>query len=125
MYDSRATILVAEDEPIIRNLLNLILTKSGYNVLSATDGQEALQIASEHDYGIDMLVSDIQMPGMTGVELAKELERFRPNLPILLMSGFSQGMLILETGWSFLEKPFFPSAMLQKVSESLHAAVHI
>ena len=94
-------------------------------MLSARDGQEALQIAREHYYGIDMLVSDIQMPGMTGVELAREIGRYRPILPVLLMSGFSRRTLSLDTGWSFLQKPFLPAAMLQKVRESLQAiAVH-
>src|SRR5262245_50183081 len=112
MFGCKATVLIADDEPLVRDLLSRILARDGYNVLTAADGQEAIQLASEHGDAIDLLVSDIQMPGMTGIELAKQLIRFLPNLSVLLMSGFSQSAIVLEAGWTFLEKPFLPKAIL-------------
>src|SRR5262245_34058494 len=87
MNESKATVLIADDDQLVRDLLNRILERDGYNVLTAADGQEALQLASEHGNVIDMLVSDIQMPGMNGIELAKQLNRFLPTLPVLLVSA--------------------------------------
>jgi DNA-binding NtrC family response regulator len=118
MSEPKATILIAEDEEYLRNLLRTILERGGFDVLVAEDAQEALHIAREHDNRIDMLVSDIQMPGMTGLDLAKELKRFVPNLPVLLVSGYSQGVL-LDSGWRFLQKPYMPSAILHTVRQSL------
>src|SRR5262245_36409653 len=105
MYGSKATVLIVDDEPLVRDLLSRILERDGYSVLTAADGQQALQLASEHGDAIDLLVSDIQMPGMTGIELAKQLNRFLPNLPVLLMSGFSQSVIVLKESWTFLQKP--------------------
>ena len=68
-----ATILIAEDEPAVRNLLQNILNSAGYQVLTASDGKKALEIADQHKRNIDLLLSDIVMPEMTGLELAKTL----------------------------------------------------
>ena len=114
MSQLKHTILIAEDEPMLRKLLRRTLEKDGYDVLVAENGQEALDIAKEHEADIDMLVSDIQMPGMTGIELATELNRLLPKLPVLLVSGFSHGMLRLDAGWSYLENPFTPARCCKK-----------
>ena len=123
--NSKTTILLAEDEPAVRELLQRILKKDGYSILVATDGQEALQIAGEHPAdGIDLLVSNVQMPGMTGPDLAKELKQSRPNLRVLLVSAYPQGILMPDSGWSFLQKPFLPKAILDKVRQTLQSTPH-
>jgi two-component system, cell cycle sensor histidine kinase and response regulator CckA len=122
--DTRPTILIAEDEPTLRNLLHKILAKQGYHVLVAKDGHEALCIANEHNNSIDMLVTDIQMPGMAGQELAKELKRLVPRIRILLVSGFFEGALQLDEDWSFLKKPYSPREIVDRVRQSLEDAAH-
>ena len=87
-----ATILIAEDEPAVRNLLQKILNSAGYQVLVASDGKKALEIADQHKRNIDLLLSDIVMPEMSGVELAKTLKSKRPEMRIILTSAYPQGM---------------------------------
>ena len=64
------------------------------------------------------------MPGMTGPDLAKELKQSRPNLRVLLVSAYPQGILMLDSGWSFLQKPFLPKAILDKVRQTLQSTPH-
>jgi len=112
-------ILLAEDEPAIRNLLRRCLEKAGFCALIAADADEALRLASEHPARIDLLISDIQMPGMSGLDLAKTLRRLEPGMRVMLMSAYPAGMLVLDSGWSFLRKPFLPNAFIEKVREIL------
>ena len=119
MAPEHSTILLAEDEQQIRDLLKMTFEEAGYPLLIATDGAEALEIARNHAGKIDLLVANVQMPGMTGPDLAKELRRSRPDLRILLISGYSQGILMLDQGWNFLKKPFLPSAIIAKVKDVL------
>jgi DNA-binding response OmpR family regulator len=119
MPEPHPTILLVEDEQQIRDLLRMTFEQAGYPLLIATDGPQALQIARTFAGRIDLLVSNVQMPGMTGPDLARELRRSRPGLRILLISGYSQGVLMLDQGWNFLNKPFRPSAILAKVKDVL------
>lgn len=119
MPPQHSTILLAEDEQQIRDLLKMTFEEAKYPLLIARDGAEALQIARNHAGKIDILVANVQMPGMTGPDLAKELRRSRPDLRILLISGYSQGILMLDQGWHFLKKPFLPSAIIAKVKDVL------
>jgi hypothetical protein len=96
------------------------LEKEGYSLLVAEDGQEAFQIAREHPDPIALLVSNVQMPRMTGPDLARELRRSRPNLRVMLISPDPQGVLVLDSGWNFLQKPFPLSAILDKVNQILN-----
>lgn len=102
-------------------MLRTIFEEAGYSLLLlvAEDGQRALQIAHEHPDGIALLLSNVQMPGMTGPDLARELRRSRPDLRVMLISAYPQGVLMLDTGWNFLQKPFLPSAILDKVKQIL------
>jgi len=109
------TILLAEDEPKLRLMLGLILQAAGYDLMIARDGHQALQLAKGHAGRIDMLLSDIQMPGLTGTDLAKELLRARPNLKIMLMSGCVSALDVFESEWHFLQKPFAPNRLLEEV----------
>jgi CheY-like chemotaxis protein len=103
------TILLAEDESSLRQMLGLVLQAAGYRLMVAEDGRQAVQLAGEHAGRIDLLLSDIEMPGLTGPDLAQELLRTRPNLKIMLMSGCSSALGVLERGWRFLQKPSSPA----------------
>jgi two-component system cell cycle sensor histidine kinase/response regulator CckA len=116
---SEITVLLAEDEAPLRTLLQNILEKNGLNVLVAEDGQEALRIANEYRGTIHLLVSNVQMPHMTGPDLAKVLKQSRPELRVLLMSGYPQGLLVLDKSWDFLKKPFLAEAIIDKVQQML------
>jgi DNA-binding NtrC family response regulator len=119
-----ATILIAEDDPSILQLLKANLERSGaYSLLLADDGQKALFLASDHKGGVDLLIASLQMPGMTGTDLARELKRSHPNMRVMLISPYPQGLLILHKEWTFLQKPFLPSAILDSVREVLSRPV--
>jgi two-component system, cell cycle sensor histidine kinase and response regulator CckA len=105
-------ILVVDDEGTIRNFVSNFLTLKGYNVLVAATGEEALQLSKDHQKPLHLLLSNIQMPGITGIELGARISRERPETRVMLMSGFEGGMLVLNEGWHFLHKPFVPSQML-------------
>jgi two-component system, cell cycle sensor histidine kinase and response regulator CckA len=111
------TILLAEDEAVFRELSRTIFERAGFSVIVAQDGLEALRIANEHPDAIDLLVSDVQMPGLTGPELATALRRTRPGLRVLLISAYPQRMLLLGNRWNFLQKPFHPQVIIDKVHE--------
>jgi CheY-like chemotaxis protein len=99
-------ILLAEDEPMVRNLMQRLLHSWGYAVFSARNGREAMEIAEEHKGPIDLLVSDVTMPEMDGPELAEKLNTKRPRLRVILLSGYSHTEIVLQRGWRFIQKPF-------------------
>jgi two-component system cell cycle sensor histidine kinase/response regulator CckA len=115
MPDEKIKILIAEDEGMLRDLLRIVFEKEGYSPVVARDGQEALQIAHQCREGISLLVSDVQMPVMTGPDLARELRRSRPDLPVVLISAYPQGVLKFDTGWYFLQKPFLPKVIISGI----------
>jgi len=106
-----ATILIVDDDPSIRDLVSGILRAANYNVLIAETGPEGLQVAREFKGEIRVLVSDFQMPGMSGMDLASAMTVDRPKLKVLLISGFPKGLLVLNEGWHFLAKPFAASQL--------------
>ncbi len=115
------TILVVEDEAPVRELITRILAGAGYTVLAAAGGPAALELAHAHAGTIDLLLTDVIMPGMLGQELAERLRAARPGLRSLYMSGFSEWMLGQTTApapVALLEKPFTAAALLARV----HAA---
>jgi len=114
-----ATILIAEDEPALRSLLQKLLNSAGYQVLIASDGKKALEIADQHKRNIDLLLSDVVMPEMSGMELAKTLKSKFPDIRIILTSAYPQGTLIMESDWRFMPKPFFPRRLLEEVRHVL------
>jgi len=117
------TVLLAEDEGDVRELVQDLLETSGYRVLSAANPMEALSRAAEWKDTIDLLVSDIVMPGGTGHDLARELMMTRPQLKVVLMSGYpedgSPRGLLLDPGMAFLAKPFTRGMLLRKLREVL------
>jgi DNA-binding response OmpR family regulator len=114
------TILIVEDHPLLLKLVAEILTHAHFKVLSASGPKEALGIVSTYKGTIDLLVSDIMMPEMTGPDLAKLLIEQRPKLRIILMSAFPDGaMLVLNYGWHFIQKPFLTEALVASVKAVL------
>lgn len=117
------TILVAEDESAVRELAGEVLRKCGYTVLEAVDGGDALRIAADHGGVIDLLLTDVVMPGINGQELAKRLTAQRPGLRVLYVSGYTDNVIahngILDPGTCFLQKPFTPLLLTEKVREVL------
>ena len=99
-------VLLAEDEPMVRNLMQRLLHSWGYRVFPAGNGREAMEIAEEHIGPIDLLVSDVTMPEMGGPELAEKLKTKRPRLQVILLSGYSHTEIVLQHGWRFIQKPF-------------------
>ena len=88
-------------------------------MLVASDGKKALQLAEGHSGKIDLLLSDVVMPEMSGVELAKAIKVKRPESRIILTSAYPQGMLVMDSGWRFIPKPFFPQRLLEEVRQAL------
>ena len=119
----RETVLLAEDDPSVRAVVSEVLSQKGYRVLRAPDGQAALEMARGQPGEIDLLVTDIVMPGMTGRELAEALTAERPGIRVLYMSGYTDDAVVrhgvLAEGMPYLQKPFSPRALASKVREVL------
>ncbi len=120
---SSGTVLLAEDEPTVRLLMKRVLQRAGFAVLVAADGDEALDLSREYSGHIDLLVTDVIMPGMGGGELSRRLREERPGLRVLHVSGYTAGALrqneALEDGAAFLQKPFTPKSLVSRVVEVL------
>jgi PAS domain S-box-containing protein len=120
------TVLLVEDETLVRGLLVRVLADCGYRVLEARDGVEALGIAAAHAGPIDLLVTDVVMPRMGGVALARRLRAERPGLPVLFVSGHPEERTAGRTrdviSGNFLQKPCAPRDFLARVRETLDAA---
>jgi len=110
----KKSILVVDDDPALLESVRGFLD-GDYKVLTASSGQDALRQAKEFKSEIHLLLSDFQMEGMTGIELATQLTAERPEVKVLLMSGYPAGMLVLNEGWHFLPKPFVSSQLLALV----------
>jgi CheY-like chemotaxis protein len=115
------TILLVEDDDIMRDLLQRTLAGAGYSVHPAADGAEALRWSQQHEGTIDVLVSDIFVPGLGRVELSQRIRAARPEMKFLFITGFGdQFPELREYGATILEKPFLPSELLHKVEEILN-----
>ncbi len=115
------TILVVEDEDIVRTFVRTILTGDGYNVLEASDGYEALEVGRSYTEPIHMLLTDLIMPKMSGTELNEQLKKIRPDIKSLFMSGYTDDSIshggVLISGTAFIEKPFSPESLVRKIRE--------
>lgn len=122
------SILLVEDEPALRRLLVRLLRLNGFAVVEAADGIEALQFVSNQGGAPDLLISDVVMPRMGGLELAVELRLLYPQLPVLFISGYTDNLFLeseeLRHGTGFLAKPFPPQAFIGKVKEIFAASGH-
>jgi two-component system cell cycle sensor histidine kinase/response regulator CckA len=117
------TVLLAEDEPSVRSPAAEAMRGNGYAVLEAGDAEQALALWAQHSEKIDLLLSDVVMPGMNGKELADHLKQLRPELKLLLISGYTADAIaqhgILEEGVVLLSKPFTPRDLLAKLRQIL------
>jgi PAS domain S-box-containing protein len=122
------TVLLTEDEQDVREIAKEFLESGGYKVVEANDAAEAVQLARQHSGAIDLLVTDMVMPGMTGQELAVQLQREYPGLCIVFMSGYSEHaateMANADPTVRFLSKPFSRGALLRMVREILQSSKH-
>jgi len=119
------TVLLVEDESVVREMAMEILVECGYSVLEAKDGAEALQLARQHAGEIHLMLTDVVMPRMSGRDLAEQLAIFRPEVKVLYMSGYTDDAIVhhgvLDEGTAFIGKPFTMEALAKKVRETLDA----
>ena len=122
--DNFETVLVVEDEEIVRELVCEVLEHQGYNVLCACDGIEALNMAEDYDGEIHLLVTDVIMPHMNGHELAHKLTALRPDMKVLYVSGYSDNDIgdhgTLDPRFELLQKPFTPQVLARKIRDVIH-----
>jgi CheY-like chemotaxis protein len=121
------TIMLVEDEEMVRNLSRQILESCGYKVIVACDGAEAFELCKQPEITFDLLVTDVVMPKMSGRQLADELETLRPGTTVLFMSGYTDDAVIrkgvIEADSNFIQKPFTFINFAQKVREMLDRKV--
>jgi two-component system, cell cycle sensor histidine kinase and response regulator CckA len=119
------TILLVEDEESVRQLVRETLQARGYVVIEAQNGEEGLQIAEAHSGPLDVVITDVVMPGIGGRELAKRLTEARPETRVLFLSGYAEDAIVhegvLESGAAFLQKPFTLQTLSRKVREVLQS----
>jgi len=119
----RESILLAEDEPIVRDLTTQVLTEAGYNVVAVGDGEQALEILQENPDRFDLVILDMVMPRKGGAEVWKDVRSLAPKACILLTSGYAPDSIDARIGEpeapAFLPKPFTPLDLLCKVRNTL------
>jgi CheY-like chemotaxis protein len=117
------TVLVVEDEPVLRELTCLLLKDAGYTVLESFAVEDAIETGKNAQRKIDLLLTDIVMPRLDGRELANQMVSLRPNLRVLYMSGYTDDVIvhrgILKQMTMLVQKPFTKSTLLRKVRETL------
>lgn len=117
------TVLLVEDEDDVRRLVSRILTGQGYRVMEAANGRDALLLSENHSGLIQLMVTDVIMPEMTGKQLVERLQPLRPEMRVLFMSGYSAAVItdkgILEPSAAYLSKPFTPQVLAEKVRQVL------
>jgi len=117
------TVLLVEDEPALRDLIRIALTGNGFTVLDAPTAADALALSRKHVAPLHLLLTDVIMPGMDGPALARQVQKERPDIKILYMSGYATNFImhdgVVDPGTNFMEKPFHPRALLAKVREVL------
>jgi PAS domain S-box-containing protein len=122
----RETILLVEDEEMVRNLTCEVLQMCGYQVLTASNGEEACEVGRQYNGHIDLIITDVVMPLMGGRDLVERLAEMRPDAGVLYMSGYTDDAIVrhgvLDENMPFLQKPFSPDSLAQKVKEVLDGA---
>lgn len=107
-------VLIVEDEPSVRSFCSVVLRRSGYRVLEAGDPATALNVLAETAEPVDLVLTDMTMPGMNGKEMVQRIQQ--PDLKVLYMSGYSQNF---EPGLNLIEKPFTSADLLKRVRDTL------
>ena len=117
------TIVVVEDKGQVRELVQEILQAEGYTILTAAEGEEGLRLCTEYDGPIDLLLTDVVMPGLSGPEMAQCILPVHPTIKVVFMSGYASDAIgahgVLDPGTAFLQKPFMPDILIGKVRETL------
>jgi signal transduction histidine kinase len=123
LLPGKETVLLVEDDDQVRSIAGMALEMSGYDVQVAASGGEALLLCERYESKIDLLLTDVVMPRMSGQELSNRLLKLRPGMRVLYMSGYSENAIIhhgvLEEGRDFIEKPFSPEALTRRIREVL------
>ena len=110
------TVLLVEDHTGLRKLVKQVLQDAGFTVIPASTAREALRIEEEFPGTIDILLTDVRMPRMSGPKLAIRLRAQRPQMRVALMSGYPGGaLLVVSSGWYYIEKPFAPSTLVRRL----------
>lgn len=113
--------LIVEDDAPVRRVTGRVLRRYGYSVIEAEDGRTAIGVVESRLDDIDIIISDMVMPGMTGLELRREIEGLAPDLPVLFVSGYSASGLVEhgsdEGSVDILEKPFTPEGLVRSVAD--------
>ena len=118
--ETRETILLVEDHVALLKVVKQILEDAGFTVIAASSATQAARLEAEFPGTIDLLLSDVRMRSMSGPTLAKRLKAQRPQMRVVLMSGYPGGaMLVLNYGWHYIEKPFVPSVLVSKIKDVL------
>ena len=113
-------VLLAEDEPLVRNMIRNILSRSGYSVLDAADGLEAVELARAYQGTIHLLLTDLKMPNLNGAQAARIIAEERPGIGVLVISGHASDEIRIEMqSHAFLRKPFVPGVLLRRIEELL------
>jgi two-component system, cell cycle sensor histidine kinase and response regulator CckA len=116
------TILVVDDDPSVLGVVVTILRNANFVVLSAESGPAAIQLARQTQGPIHLLLSDVDMPDVSGPVLGETLKESRPDIHVMLMSGQRNGnLLVLNYGWAFIRKPFLAQKLVDMVTDVLHA----
>jgi len=116
------TVLVVDDNASVLKVVGEILRHAQFRVLSAHDGADAIELAEKTEGRIDLLLSDVDMPRMSGPDLGLKLKNTRPDLHVMLMSGGESGnLLVLNYGWAFIQKPFVAAKLVQMIMEVLRS----
>jgi CheY-like chemotaxis protein len=117
------TVLLVEDEPMVRELAVATLREEGYTVVEAGNGEEGLRLARQHDGKIDLVLTDVVMPTMGGKEMADALRVSHPDTKVLFTSGYTEDAMghhgVLRPGIVFLQKPYMSATLARKVREVL------
>jgi CheY-like chemotaxis protein len=124
---SNATVLVCEDDDQLRTLVDVMLSGHGYRVLLSARAEEALELAAAHAGAIDVLVTDVHLPQMSGPELVERLRTTQPSFDVLFLSGYPADMIprrAVPGGSEFLRKPFDEHALVQSIDSLLDAHKH-
>jgi len=117
------TVLLVEDELMVRNLAVRLLGKMGYRVIEAANGKDALKLASDFSEKIDLLMTDVVMPGMNGRQLSENLKEIHPETKVLFTSGYTENIIahhgVVEKGLNFIGKPYSMNLLARKIRETL------